>query len=178
MKFACPTCLKTLQVADMAALNRHVKGCGKGKGKVKAKEVTPARTKFVVPRLPIQINCTRPLLSQNAHHGRHWRAKSKEADAWKAHLEPYLTETGLVGLSLTWSKWRLIRVIHAPARSFDYANLVGGAKPVPDALIYHGVVKDDKVSCFECAYGEITVADLGDEPESTQTILTLLEARL
>jgi hypothetical protein len=42
-------------------------------------------------------------------------------------------------------------------RLVDYANLVGGAKPIPDALIRLGWLKDDNPRWFHCDYFQFQV---------------------
>ena len=37
-------------------------------------------------------------------------------------------------------------------RLVDFANLVGGAKPIPDCLVRLGYLRDDSPEWLECAY--------------------------
>ncbi|TVR43524.1 MAG: hypothetical protein EA402_09485 [Planctomycetota bacterium] len=40
-------------------------------------------------------------------------------------------------------------------RLVDYANLVGGAKPIPDCLQRLGYLEDDSPRWFECSYEQL-----------------------
>jgi hypothetical protein len=50
-----------------------------------------------------------------------------------------------------------IRLSSYRVRLVDYANLVGGAKPIPDALVRLGYLKDDGPRWFFCDYFQIQV---------------------
>lgn len=84
--------------------------------------------------------------SQNASMYRHWRAYTAERDAWfillRAQLPPRNPPDQPVRLILRSLRTRLV----------DYANLVGGAKPIPDCLIRLGYLKDDSPRWFSCEY--------------------------
>ncbi len=84
--------------------------------------------------------------SQNATMYRHWRAYTSERDAWflllRAQLPPQKPPDQPVRMILRSLRTRLV----------DYANLVGGAKPIPDCLIRLGYIKDDSPRWFNCEY--------------------------
>lgn len=84
--------------------------------------------------------------SQNASMYRHWRAYTSERDAWfillRAQLPPRTPPSEPVRIVLRSLRTRLV----------DYANLVGGAKPIPDCLIRLGYLKDDSPRWFHCDY--------------------------
>ncbi len=84
--------------------------------------------------------------SQNASMYRHWSAYTAERDAWfillRAQLPPRKPPTEPVRMVLRSLRTRLV----------DYANFVGGAKPIPDCLIRLGYLKDDSPRWFHCEY--------------------------
>ena len=100
------------------------------------------------PRL---IVIRRKVPSQNDSMYRHWRAYTAERDAWfvllRAHLPPRQPVETPVRLAIRAYRTRLM----------DYANLVGGAKPIPDCLIRLGYLKDDSPKWFNCTYEQIQV---------------------
>jgi hypothetical protein len=77
---------------------------------------------------------------------RHWRAYTSERDAWfillRAQLPPRRPPEEPVRMILRSLRTRLV----------DYANLVGGAKPIPDCLIRLGYLRDDSPRWFHCDY--------------------------
>ncbi len=84
--------------------------------------------------------------SQNSTQYRHWRAYAKERDLWfvllRRALVPKPRERRRVSLVIRSYRTRLC----------DAANLVGGAKPIPDALIRLGYLYDDSPQWMQCAY--------------------------
>ena len=89
--------------------------------------------------------------SQNASMYRHWSAYTAERDAWfillRAQLAPKPPPDEPVRLILRSLRTRLV----------DYANFVGGAKPIPDCLIRLGYLKDDSPRWFHCDYYQSVV---------------------
>lgn len=156
MKATCPTCGF---VADsLAGIAKHAKGCGK---KAKSGPLI-----LVSPRVPQAASWTFPVILEGGAGGRkipsqnlykshdHW-VYAKEAKAWKEHLYQALFEAKLLGASFGWSRWTLTRFYDGREREFDYGNIVGGAKPIPDALKHHDVIVDDKPSCFKMEYLQV-----------------------
>lgn len=96
--------------------------------------------------MPSKVVIRRRIPSQNAHHYGHWRRYRQERDTWfvllRSELPPRAPVEGRVRLLIQSFRSRLI----------DYANLVGGAKPIPDCLKRLGYIKDDSPDWFECAY--------------------------
>jgi hypothetical protein len=84
--------------------------------------------------------------SQNATQYRHWSYYHAEKEAWfvllRAQLVPRIAEREPVRIILRSLRTRLV----------DYANLVGGAKPIPDALKRLGYIHDDSPRWFHCDY--------------------------
>jgi hypothetical protein len=101
----------------------------------------------------------RRLPSQNRSQYGHWSTYVKERDAWfillRAQLPPQPSVDRPVQLIL-----RSYRV-----RLCDYANLVGGAKPIPDALIRLGYLKDDGPDWFSCRYEQFRVPKVQERTE-------------
>ncbi len=101
--------------------------------------------------------------SQNTTMYRHWRAYTSERDAWfillRAQLPPRLPPEQPVRLILRSLRTRLV----------DYANLVGGAKPIPDCLIRLGYLKDDSPRWFCCDYYQ-SVVPKGQERTELQFV--------
>ena len=50
-------------------------------------------------------------------------------------------------------------------RLVDYANLVGGAKPIPDCLIRLGYLRDDTPRWFHCEYFQCQVTKAEERTE-------------
>ena len=64
------------------------------------------------------------------------------------------------------SKVRL-RIVSYRNRLVDFANLVGGAKPIPDCLQRLGYIVDDSPKWFECDYQQIQCPAPKNAPKST-----------
>ena len=97
--------------------------------------------------------------SQNASQYAHWSTYTKERDAWfillRAQLPPRNAPEYPVQLMLRSFRTRLV----------DYANLVGGAKPIPDALKRLGYIKDDSPRWFFCEYFQAVVPKVEERTE-------------
>jgi hypothetical protein len=98
-----------------------------------------------------KIVIKRRVPSQNASQYRHWRNYTMERDAWfvllRAQLPPRQPVEEPVRMVLHSYRTRLV----------DYANLVGGAKPIPDSLIRLGYLRDDSPKWFFCDYFQTQV---------------------
>lgn len=101
--------------------------------------------------IPHTVTVARRIPSQNATQYRHWSHYRAERDAWfmalRQVLPPRASPPGLVRLAITSYRSRLI----------DFANLVGGAKPIPDCLARLGWLRDDAPEWFECEYRQVKV---------------------
>jgi hypothetical protein len=100
------------------------------------------------PRL---IVIRRKLPSQNDALYRHWRKYTTERDVWFVLLRAQLPPRQQVEVPVTMA----IRAYRT--RLMDYANVVGGAKPIPDCLIRLGYLKDDSPKWFSCTYEQFQV---------------------
>lgn len=99
--------------------------------------------------------------SQNQFQYRQWKAYFKEKEAWylliRAQLAPRIAVAEPVRLRLVSHRNRVI----------DYANLVGGAKPIPDVLKMLGYLKDDSPRWFFCEYFQMPCARADERTELT-----------
>lgn len=90
--------------------------------------------------LPLRIQ------SQNRYQYRHWREYSRYAKNWKDAV------LLLLGRGKKPETFRRVTITSVRKRELDYGNLVGGAKPVPDALVNAGWLRDDSPAWAEIAY--------------------------
>jgi hypothetical protein len=97
--------------------------------------------------------------SQNAVQYAHWSAYTKERDMWflllRAHLPPRDPPNEPMRVCLRSFRTRLV----------DYANLVGGAKAIPDCLKRLGYIKDDSPRWFHCEYYQAVVPKTQERTE-------------
>jgi hypothetical protein len=104
-------------------------------------EVAPDRIIIIPRRIP----------SQNASQYAHWSTYTRERDAWflllRVHLPPRRPVQAPVSMAIRSYRVRLL----------DYANLVGGAKPIPDCLKRLGYLHDDGPTWFQCRYEQFQV---------------------
>ncbi len=110
----------------------------------------PARLIIIKRRVP----------SQNRSQYRHWSAYARERDAWflliRSQLPPLAQPVAEpVRIALRSYRTRLV----------DFANLVGGAKPIPDALQRLGWIKDDSPRWFFCDYHQFQVPKADERTE-------------
>ncbi len=97
--------------------------------------------------------------SQNTTQYGHWRTYTKERDTWlmllRVQLPPRRPPDHPIRMALRSYRTRLV----------DYANLVGGAKPIPDCLIRLGWIKDDTPRWFHCDYFQFQVPKAEERTE-------------
>ncbi len=90
-------------------------------------------------RLELQIPVIPTSLNKELRRNRH--AKNKTNSAWDMHLHMEITRRRLrPAAPLARAKLTLIRHSY---RMLDFDGLVGSLKPIPDALVFAGVLKDD-----------------------------------
>ena len=114
------------------------------------------------PEQPWSIAIARRVPSQNQFHYKHWTAYRKERDLWTVLLRaqlPQRTPPVHIPVRLTITSFR--------TRLCDYANLVGGAKPIPDCLIQLGWLKDDHPDWMEATYTQQVVEKTKERTEIT-----------
>jgi hypothetical protein len=98
---------------------------------------------MVVLRIPLETP------SVNAWHGAHWRRYRLHFNRWfiqiraRLHPRPARPDVLIQG-----------RIISYRGRLLDYANLVGGCKPIPDVLKRLGYLKDDSPKWVTLVYAQ------------------------
>jgi hypothetical protein len=97
--------------------------------------------------------------SQNASMYKHWSAYTKERDQWfillRQQLPPRSPPDHPVRMQIRSYRTRMV----------DFANFVGGAKPIPDCLIRLGYLKDDNPHWFACEYQQFIVPKTDERTE-------------
>lgn len=150
MKARCPSCNAELEGPDLQRVARLAAGHCKAKRASPGKPVlakTPERPNQ--PPAAAQWRFDRDVLSQNGTAYAHWTVYAKDKKSWGAHLTPALASMG--GRYWT-SQWRLTRYYSGRHREMDFANLVGGFKPLPDILQANQVIWEDNPRHFKCEY--------------------------
>jgi hypothetical protein len=161
----CPKCGVALTGESLAAIKAHVRRCGKT-----PKSVSPGETIVAapLPPLPYSFEVGIKISSQNTTQYAHWSKYRAYREKWYTAI-PVLAAR-LRGLQLPWSRWSIHRVYARHARELDYGNFVGGAKPIPDALIRIGAIPDDTSAHFKCDYTQ-------ERGSRDVVVITLLETR-
>lgn len=118
------------------------------------------------PKLPAVFELPRRLKSQNKTTYSHWKVHHLDKQAWTKLVGHILRPCH--GLQLPWSRWSLTRLYSGREREMDFANLVGGAKPLIDTLTDYQVIVDDAPTYFSCDYSQ-------ERGGRSMTVLTLLE---
>lgn len=157
----CPRCGSEIQAATLSALQKRVRGCCR-QGRT---DKRPARSNLPPPPVPVTFRLNRLISSQNKTTYSHWTVHHRDKRAWKKVIAVQLAS--LRGLYLPYSEWHIERVYAHPKREMDFANLVGGAKPLIDCLSEEGIIVDDAPRYFTCTYKQ-------RRGESNHTELTLV----
>ncbi len=179
MQAKCPTCGESIVAETLNDVQRHLKRCGKV-AKISAPSVkrTMLPNATSIPSLPFTIEVPRAIPSQNASHKKHWAVYSNELGCWRRTLEPLLRP--VLGLNLSWSRWHFLRLIPSRGRVMDYANIVGGCKPIPDAMQEFKVIAGDDPNRFKASYSQQRLIEHLDakrfQNEGILTVITLMEA--
>lgn len=161
LTFTCPVCGLQLQADNLADMRKHVHVCGRKPSK-RTFDVDP--TPLV---LPVELRFSRRVASQNKTTFAHWSVHHKDKADWR---EMFPATHTLYGRKLAKSSWELEDLRAGRAKQYDFANLVGGAKPLIDLLIEFGIIIDDRPACFECNYNS-------SKAEQSGTILRLVHAQ-
>ena len=167
-RMTCPSCGESI-TGTLAELASHQKSCGSKTGKKVKSTPLPRRippVKGPMPDLPFSQVVSMEIQSQNRSQYSHWTRYARYKDAWFTTLN--LSLPRLQGRMFQWSLWRFTRIYAGRQRPLDYGNLVGGAKPLPDALIVAGIIVDDDPKHFKAQYEQI-------EGEKPGTLIELLE---
>lgn len=91
--------------------------------------------------------------SQNKHNKQHWTKYSKYKCNW-------FTAIGFIcGKGNHQDKKQSIKITSVRKRLIDVSNLWGGIKPIPDALIKFGHIKDDSPKWLEIDVVQILTKD-------------------
>ncbi|NRA38002.1 MAG: hypothetical protein HRU15_07675 [Planctomycetes bacterium] len=98
------------------------------------------------------VTIRRRVPSQNKSQYAHWSRYTKERDAWYVLLRSQLPPIAAIDYPVR------LAIRSYRVRLLDYANLVGGAKPIPDSLIRLGYLKDDSPPWFRCSYEQFKVS--------------------
>jgi hypothetical protein len=112
---------------------------------------------------PISLRIPLETPSVNAWHGAHWRRYRLHFDRWFVQLRARLTPRAAPPDCLIRG-----RIITYRGRLLDYANLVGGCKPIPDVLKRLGYLKDDSPKWWDAVYAEHLAP-----PEERHTLIQL-----
>ena len=110
--------------------------------------------------------------SQNQSTYSHWTKYKRYKDRWWRVLHRLL-HGQVPEQPWPFAVVTITRVYGPRCRPYDYANLVGGCKPIPDALIKIGVLTDDDPKHFEATYHQRRF----DEDQPPGTIITIREVR-
>ncbi len=150
----CPTCQTVFRADTIKRLVKAMARCCLRKGDgIKLISAEEALDKPVLPALPWRCELERQICSQNDTTYSHWSVYSRDKNRWINHLR-WQTKA-LQGLKLEWSQWRIERHYAAPMKEYDFANLVGGAKPIADCLIELGIIVDDRPANFVASYAQV-----------------------
>lgn len=164
MKSDCPVCGKTHQAGDLRKLLAAVEACcapnKKDRGRNKP-QFLPAKQ---VPELPAVFELPKRISSQNKTTYSHWKIHYRDKQDWMRLVGTILSPCH--GLRLEQSCWSLTRLYGGREKEMDFANLVGGAKPLIDCLTEYEVIVDDAPTYFTCRYSQ-------ERGGHSMTILTL-----
>ncbi len=167
LKTRCPRCGKEIEASSLSQLKRRVQSCCRPK-RGRSKKGVPVL--YTGPPLEPGFKATfsRLVESQNATTYSHWRVHYDDKKDWLTRVVDHFYKYR--GVCLPWSRWSLRRIYAGRNRELDYANLVGGAKPLIDSLIDTGIIVDDAPAYFKCDYEQ-------ERGENNCTVLELLETK-
>lgn len=95
----------------------------------------------------IQVIIPIKILSQNATQYSHWKKYYEYKRMWEVALRAKLGSARRPPPDFARCTIESLR-----SRTMDHANLVGGAKPIPDILQKLGYIADDSPEHFHCEY--------------------------
>lgn len=168
MPARCPKCGKPFDPGtSLKQIKAHVRGCGRVVRKKPHTPPPPAQRRQP-PALPAVFEIPVKISSQNNTQYAHWSAYRKYREKWYKAVPLFCSD--IQGIMAPWSRWSIRRVYTGRSRELDFGNLVGGCKPIPDALIRIGAIPDDTSAHFKAEYSQ----DRGDREV---VIITLWEIR-
>ena len=106
---------------------------------------------YQVPTVYGSVTIKRRIPSQNRSQYAHWSTYHKEKKVWEWMMAAGLPKRQPPSVPMH------IRLTSYRVRLCDYANLVGGAKIIPDILKARGYIRDDSVRWFRCDYFQVQV---------------------
>ena len=119
-----------------------------------------------------RASVARDIISLNKSNNRHWSSKTRpgfQKGIWFSILGGHL------GLAKRHEgKKRMIcftRPYGGRVKQMDQDNFIGGCKPVLDALVKLGWIKDDSPQFVECIYNQIKFPDAKTWPKEKGTVL-------
>lgn len=137
----CPICQALIPGDSLKQIKRALALCRHGS------------SSLILPQLPCHWTFDRAVLSQNiTTYGHRWVYHSDKV-SWVKYLVPAMTN--VAGLDLTKSFWCLARHYAKPKREYDWANFVGGCKPIIDVLTNMRIIRDDAPLYFNCEYVQV-----------------------
>ncbi len=117
--------------------------------------------------------------SQNQLDRWHWTKKRRLRDECCLRFEAWMRRRGIDKDALPRVR-RRVHVVRYGARTLDYGNLVGGFKPILDALRMQGMLVDDCPRWVEeryeqCPRGGMVVGDHDVGPRGECTVVTITD---
>lgn len=156
----CPRCHTEIRAPNLRQLSQAVRShC-----KVKQVTATPVATVTLLPELPWSITLPVSPKSQNLTTYSHWSVYKKDKTRWRRLLLPQVSRYR--ALQLSYSEWSVTRFWKHPLKEMDFANFVGGCKPLIDILVQEGIIQDDSPRHFKCDYRQ-------QRADTIATVLTL-----
>ena len=105
--------------------------------------------------------------SQNSFQYSHWRKYQKYARQWEQAVG-FILRRAPSSYPLAFRK---IHIVSVRSRFLDVGNLIGGAKPLPDALKRLGWIVDDSTKWCEISYEQRKVTK--GAPQTQGTIIEI-----
>lgn len=121
------------------------------------------------PSGALRIVLPMPTPSLNEFNGRRWYCKAKLKTAWVSAL---MCTPGLHAARTLVTTKRVLHIERRAPRMLDTDNLYGGCKPVIDALVTLGLLRDDKPKWCELHVSQCKP----DRGEPAHTVILIEEA--
>lgn len=122
------------------------------------------------PSGALRIVLPMPTPSLNAFNGRRWYAKNKLKTAWLSMLSlaPGMHAAHTVPVTTK----RRVTILRVAPRVLDMDNLYGGCKPILDAMVTLGLLRDDKPAWLDLHVSQ----DRTTHREPAHTVILLEDA--